>query len=37
MGIIGKTHGVISAKAPAEMASQKKAPSIIGFSPRSMA
>ena len=29
MGIMGKTHGVMSAKAPAEMASQKKAPSIM--------
>ena len=29
MGIMGKTHGVMRAKAPAEMASQKKAPSIM--------
>ena len=30
MGTMGKTHGVRSANAPAEMASQKKALSITG-------
>ena len=33
MGTMGKTHGVTSANAPAEMASQKKAPSIMDGRP----